>query len=62
MRNGESHRTLLFLEGDGGTRCVMGNLKVVYGNEYRVMINYFSKFYVMKAKDSLINNIATYLL
>ena len=46
----------------GGTRCVMGNLKVVYGNEYRVMINYFSKFYIMKAKDSLINNIATNLL
>lgn len=40
----------------------MGNLKVVYGNEYRVMINCFSKFYVMKAKDSLINNIATNLL
>lgn len=48
-----------FWRGMGGTRCVMGNLKVVYGNEYRVMINYFSKFYVMKAKDSLINNIAT---
>lgn len=42
-----------FWRGMGGTRCVMGNLKVV---------NYFSKFYVMKAKDSLINNIATYLL
>lgn len=51
-----------FWKGMGGTRCVMGNLKVVYGNEYRVMINYFSKFYVMKAKDSLINNIATNLL
>ena len=29
--------------GGGGPRGVLGNLKVVYGNEYRVMINYSSK-------------------